>query len=192
MAEAPKPFDGLSDEDLGAICAVRPVNEEAWKALYARFYRFVYQHVRYELAAQSHEVDDLVQEAFFKIFKVLPGYNPAKSKLRTYVSNVLSNLVIDHLRHGSELRSRSLSLESEISILQVQARQDPGILRLASERIVDRLQEKSKVALIRDVLDGKDVKDICKKHGASEYEVYTARNWVREQLREISSRHPSY
>jgi RNA polymerase sigma factor (sigma-70 family) len=182
MAEAPKLFDGLSDEDLGAICAVRPVNEEAWKALYERFYRFVYQHARYKLAAQSHEVDDLVQEAFLKIFKVLPGYNPAQSKLRTYVSNVLSNLVIDHLRHGSELRSRSLSLESEITILQVQARQDPGILRLASERIVDRLQDKSKVALIRDVLDGKDVKDICQKHGA----------WVREQLREISSKHPSY
>lgn len=192
MAEPPTLFDALSDEDLGAICAHRPVNNEAWDIFYARFYGFVYKHVRYELAAQSHEVADLVQEAFFKVFKVLPSYDPAKAKLKTYISNVLSNLVIDHLRHGSEMRSRSLSLENQIGMLQVQARQDPGILRLASERIVDGLQDKAKVALIRDVLDGKDVKDICQKHGASIYEVYTARNWVRDQLHEISNRLPSY
>ena len=192
MEEPSRPFEALSDEDLGAICARRPVNNEAWNVFYARFYRFIYKHVRNELAAQSHEVADLVQDAFLKIFKVLPTFNPAKSKLRTYVSFVITNLVIDHLRHGSELRSRSLSLENEIGVLQLWARQDPEILRRASERIIDGLLDKSKVGLIRDVLDGKDVKDICLAHGATEYEVYLARNWVRAELREISSTLPSY
>ena len=112
--------------------------------------------------------------------------------LRTFVSFVVTNLVIDHLRHGSELRSRSLSLENEMTALQLQARQDPEILRRASERIIEHVEDGSKVPLIRDVLAGKDVKDICRDHGVTAYEAYTARNWVREQLHLVSDSLPSY
>jgi RNA polymerase sigma factor (sigma-70 family) len=187
-----QPYESVSDEDLAKICASRPPNEEVWGVFYSRFYILVHKLIRWRLAAQPNEIDDVVQDAFFKIFRELPSFDPSKSKLKTYISQIVMSVVIDNLRHGSQLRSRSFSLEGDLGVLQLQARLDPEILRRAAERLVDTLGDKSKMPLIRDVLSGKDVLEICKKHSVTQYEVYKARNWLRSQLREITAMLPEF
>jgi RNA polymerase sigma factor (sigma-70 family) len=192
MESSSSPFETLSDEDLCAACTVRPVNEAAWQVFYERFLPFVYRRVRHGLGLNSTEVSDLVQDVFLKVFLKLDHFDPGKSKFKTYISKVVSNLVIDHLRHGSELRARSFSLEAEIGILQLRATQNPEILRLAAERIVDRVGRAAEVPLIRDLLSGTDIKDLCLKYGLSMSAVYKKRSWVEEQLGEVSGEIPEY
>jgi RNA polymerase sigma factor (sigma-70 family) len=190
--ESPSSFEALSDEDLCLACTRRPVNEAAWQAFYARFQPLVYNRVRYGLRLNASDIQDVVQDAFLKIFSNLHTFDPRKSSFKTYISYVITNLVIDHLRHGSKLRAHSFSLEAEIGILQLQAAQDPEILHRAAERIVDRVRKPTDVPLVRDLLNGTDVKDLCLKYGLSMSVVYEMRAWVVNQLREVSGEIPDY
>jgi RNA polymerase sigma factor (sigma-70 family) len=128
-----------------------------------------------------------VQEAFTKIFRILPTYDSSKAQLKTYIAKVTTNLVIDYMRHGSELRLHTVSLSTDLSVLKVYAEQDSEVLRLAAEQIVDGLRDKSKVPMIRDLLRGREVKEICADYRVTEYQVYTTRNWLRDLLREVSA-----
>jgi hypothetical protein len=83
-------------------------------------------------------------------------------------------------------------LEAEIGNLQLRATQNPEILRLAAERIVDRAGGAAEVPLIRDLLSGTDIKDLCLKYGLSMSAVYKTRARVLGQLREVSGEIPEY
>jgi RNA polymerase sigma factor (sigma-70 family) len=190
--EIPSSFEKLSDEDLCLACTRRPPDEAAWQTFYDRFLPLVSNRVRHGLGLNAADVQDVVQEAFLRIFSKLHTFDPARASFKTYLSRVVANLVIDHLRHGSELRAHSFSLEAEIDILQIQATQDPEILHRASARIVDRVRKASEIATVRDLLNGTEVKDISSKYGLSTSAVYEMRGWVVQQLREVSSEIPDY
>ena len=168
----------LSDEQLALRCGQRPVDQAAWYEFYIRFYDFVHRVVRRVLRLSQAEVDEVVQEAFTRIFQILPTYDPAKALVKTYVSRVVRNLTIDVLRHGSLNRSLSVTIVDEID---VQDRQTGAIERLASE-IVDSLPDSSKVPMLVDIIRGESVKDVCRKYGKSQYEVYDLRTWLRTWL----------
>jgi RNA polymerase sigma factor (sigma-70 family) len=192
MAVQDRPLDTLSDEELAALCVQRPINQDAWEAFYERFRDFVKHQVRRRLAKAAPELDDLTQEGFTKIFRVLPAYDPAKSQLKTYISHVITNLAIDYFRHNQAAKSNTVSLEDEIGMLQIQAAQNPEILRIAAEGIVSRLPDKERAELMLDLLHGKEVKEICAQRHLTEYRVYTARTWLRSQLHKISANFPEY
>lgn len=193
MVENNQDLERLSDEDLAQRCVLRPVDQPAWEEFYSRFHGFVRSQVRNWSRWSSTETEDIVQEIFVRIFRILPTYDSSRARLRTYLSSkVIPRLVIDYWRPGTKLRSNTVSLDEEVTTLQLRAVQDPEILHAASERIVSRLGDKSKIELVRDLLDGKDVSDICTDRGVTKYQVYTARKWLVSEIREINSGLPDY
>lgn len=191
MVEQIGPLDELPDQELAALCAQRPIHEEAWATFYERFRNFVQRQVRWRLGDSAREADDVTQEAFTKIFRVLPSFDPDKSQLKTYISRVITSVTIDHFRHNAA-SANTTSLTDEVGVLQIQAIQNPEILREAAERIVQQLPDTDKAELILDLLHGKDVKEICESRRLTEYHVYGARNWLRKRLRDIYADFPSY
>jgi RNA polymerase sigma factor (sigma-70 family) len=92
----------LADEDLAQVCSRRPINEEAWRELWRRFYPYVRGKVENLLApfpalAQSQQ-DDIVQYAFLNIFQRLPHFDPRRSPLRAYLGIVVTSSVFDQMR----------------------------------------------------------------------------------------------
>lgn len=192
MPEENRDLEGLSDEELARRCMQRPVDDGAWEVLYNRFHGSVRGAVRRKLSWLANETEDVVQEFFKRIFLSLPDYDSSKASLRTYVSQVVASVVVDYWRHGAKLRSRTVSLGDELEILQVRAAQNPQILGAAAEHIINRLGDKAKSELMRDLLYGKAVKDVCAERGLTESQVYAARRWLRATLREINSELPNY
>jgi RNA polymerase sigma factor (sigma-70 family) len=188
MTELPSGLEALPDEDLARLCARRPVDQEAWEVFYERFYDYTRNLIGRKLSGSKADADDLVQEAILKIFRGLPAYDPVKSRIKTYISRIVDNLVIDYFRHGAERRAKTVSVETEISLLQLRATQSPEILRVAAERIIDELGDRSRIQLMRDLLSGRDVQEICAERGLTEYQVYASRKWLRNLLRDINTR----
>lgn len=191
MAESPNPYEGLSDEELVKVCAGRPVNNEAWIVFDARFHQYIRSRVRYEFTGSRAETDEIVQEAFLKIYNGLPRYMEHRAGLKTFISRIVRNLVIDCFRHG-RMSVCGQSLNEEIEDLHLLAAQDPDVLHKAAEHIVDRLGDKSNIPLIRGVLAGKSIETLCIECGLSEHKVKGARRWVHDRLREIADKLPSY
>jgi RNA polymerase sigma factor (sigma-70 family) len=188
MTEISSGLEALPDEDLAQLCARRPVDEEAWQVFYERFYDYARNLIARKLSGSKADADDLAQDAMFKIFRGLPAYDPVKSRLKTYISRIVDNLVIDYFRHGAERRSKTVSVDTEVSLLQLRAAQSPEILRVAAERIIDELGDRPRIQLMRDLLNGRDVQEICAERGLTEYQVYASRKWLRNLLREINTR----
>jgi RNA polymerase sigma factor (sigma-70 family) len=194
MDDSASRLGALSDEELAMCCSKRPVDDEAWYAFYTRFHGYVRSLVWSRLGGSGSvsEIDDVVQQAFLKIFTALPKFSKEKAKLKTYLSRVVVNLVIDVLRHGARRRDLRHSLEEDLSVLQLYAAQDPEIFRQAAEHIVDRLADKSKVPLLRDVLRGETIQVLRKRHKVSVEKINEEKQWLHERLGEIPDKLPNY
>jgi RNA polymerase sigma-70 factor (ECF subfamily) len=192
MAEAVRNLDRVSDGELATLCAQRPIDQQAWEEFYARFHDYVEGLIRRRLGRLATDLPDIVQDAFIKIFRVLPGYDPALSQVKTFLSRVIANLVIDYVRHSRLQPGWNPDSLLESGSLQIQSAQNPEMLRAAAEKIVKQLPDRDRVELMLDLLHGKDVKEICAERGLTESHVYGARNWLRRQLHEISLGFPKY
>jgi RNA polymerase sigma-70 factor (ECF subfamily) len=192
MAEAVRNLDRVSDEELAGLCAQRPIDQQAWDEFHARFHGYVEGLIRRRLGRLAADLPDIVQDAFIKIFRVLPSYNPALSQVKTFLSRVITNLVIDYVRYSRSRPGLNSETLPELASLQIPSAQNPEMLRAAAEKIVKQLPNHERVELMLDLLRGKDVKEICEERGLTESHVYGARNWLRKQLHEISLSFPKY
>jgi RNA polymerase sigma factor (sigma-70 family) len=175
---------GLSDEELTAACAARPPNEAAWDVFYDRFYHFVRGTVGRVFGNAYGEIEDIIQECFVQIFRVLPKYDRSRGLAKTFIARVVSNQAVDYLRHGRDARARTVPLEADLRVLQIQASRDPEFLRRITERMVARLADPNRISILTDLLEGKDVGDICRSRQVSQYQVYTLRQWLHERVLE--------
>lgn len=192
MTETPSGLEALSDEDLAQLCARRPVHEDAWHVFDERFHNYVRNLIGRKLSGSKADIDDLTQDAMFKVFRGIPSFDPAKSRVKTYISRIVDNLVIDYFRHGADRQSKTVSVETEVSLLQLRAVLSPEILRMAAERIINELGDRFRIQLMRDLLSGRDVQEICTERGLTEYQVYTARKWLRNLLRKVNTQFSSF
>jgi len=95
----------LPDEDLVRLW--RGGEEDAFSQLYRR-YRLPVLSTAYRIMRNPEEAQDATQEIFLKVYRSLPQWDPAKSRLSTWLFRLASNHAIDRWR----LRHRRQRLES--------------------------------------------------------------------------------
>jgi RNA polymerase sigma factor (sigma-70 family) len=176
-----------TDEELIRRCCARPVDHNAWSLFYNRHYRAVRNRVHPFTAGSPQDVDDLAQEAFAKIFRVLPKFDSSKSSLPTFLSRVAVSAVIDYLRHGGALRRVCVSLDAETAALQLQAEANPEVIHIIANQVVARAGSVRRVKIAESLILGRDVKEIQVMYEASAHEVYTTRKWLRALIEEIGA-----
>lgn len=181
----PVSFDTLSDADLVTACIRDPVDQGAWEAFYGRFYSVVSYVVRSKLRDRPNDVSDLVQDCFLHIFKVLSFFNPAKASLKTFISFIARNCVLDYVRKGFKLRSATISLEEETEKFQLRAERDPAFLVMVIEHIAVQNWGEPKAELIRQILRDRKSATIQRELGVSKGAVTDARKWVIDRIREV-------
>lgn len=186
-------FESLSDEELAIECGRRPLLQEAFTVFYKRFYRDVARQISVTGGLSvRHDVDDLTQEAFIRIFKSLPKYDPERAGIRTYMHRITNSVLVDFLRHGSIERAKTVSIENFVRVLNIQAQHDPAVLKTAAERLIERIGDPRKTAIARDLLRGKKVNEITEKHSVKPGLVYSCRTLLRDLLRDITSELPGW
>lgn len=88
-----------SDNEI--ITEVLNGNVEAYTEIIRRHKQRIYRVV-YRFAPDLHEANDLLQEVFIKIYRVLNQYD-GKASFASWALRVASNLCIDHLRRRKEM-----------------------------------------------------------------------------------------
>jgi RNA polymerase sigma factor (sigma-70 family) len=181
----------LQESELIGRCLRRPVDEEAWNIFYNRHYDFVRSIVYRTTGGAAQEIADLVQDGFAKIFQGLAFYDPKKAGLRTYISHVVRNAVIDRLRHGRAMRESTVGFEAQLVLFQFRAARDPQLALATASMVVDRLGDQEAVDIVEDLVNGKTVKEISKRRQVKSARVYEVRDWFRSVLNDvIRSRDP--
>lgn len=94
----------VGDEDL--IACVEAGNPHAFAVLYDRHSRAAFS-LAYRMMGEKRETEDLVQEAFIKVWRGAGSYRAERGSVRTWVLSVVHNRGIDRLRaHATRRRAQ--------------------------------------------------------------------------------------
>jgi RNA polymerase sigma-70 factor (ECF subfamily) len=78
-------------------------DEDAWKQFTEEYRDLVYGICHFR-SGTTDDVEDLMQEAFLKIWMNLASYDPARGALRAWISTVTRNAVLDRYRRNGKQR----------------------------------------------------------------------------------------
>lgn len=84
-----------ADEEL--VSLIKKGNRIGISDLYDKYAPYLFTLI-YRIVQKRELAEDLLQETFVKIWMNIETYNPDKSKLSTWISNIARNLSIDALR----------------------------------------------------------------------------------------------
>jgi RNA polymerase sigma-70 factor (ECF subfamily) len=100
----------ISEESLVALVASG--SQEGFRILYDNFSAALYGVIE-RIVTDQGQAEDVLQDAFLKIWKSFPAYSPVKGRLFTWMMNICRNLAIDHVRSRQHKVSQNIqSLES--------------------------------------------------------------------------------
>src|SRR5215211_7736761 len=95
VADGSRQYLLYADEDLMPLVEVG--DPEAFAALYDRHGRMAYS-LAYRMMGEKQEAEDVVQEAFVKVWRSAGGYRVGRGSVRTWILSIVHNRGIDQLR----------------------------------------------------------------------------------------------
>ena len=105
----------LADEDL--ISLTDGGDAQAFAALYDRHGRVAYS-LAYRMMGERQAAEDLVQEAFLKVWQAAGSYRVERASVRTWILSILNNRGIDEIRSNASRRRTQDRVETQTSTSQ--------------------------------------------------------------------------
>jgi len=100
----------LADEDLISLVAGKG-NAEAFATLYDRHGRAAYS-LSYRMMGEKQAAEDLVQDAFLKVWRGAASYRTERGSVRTWILSIVHNRAIDQLRSLASRRRTQEKIEA--------------------------------------------------------------------------------
>ncbi len=167
----------------------RPADvERVFVEHYEAVHRFVLRLVR-----DSTEAKDLTQETFVRAYESLPGFR-GEASLRTWLTRIAQNVVLDRFRQIARRRDDSLDDEDVQAIARVAGpdqEQAAGQRQSNAcvQRCVDALADDYRQAVVLHDMVGMTNAEIAKMLGVSLATVKIRVHRGRRRLRDLAGRH---
>ncbi|WP_394825833.1 RNA polymerase sigma factor [Pendulispora albinea] len=168
-------------------------NTSAFRALYAR-HRTDVARLVYRMLGVSADLDDVVQEVFFQVYRSLKDFR-GQSKFSTWLHRVTVNVVLMHRRAA---RSRPMLTDEAPPDLNPDTRvalPDEDAARRervrAFSRLLERLPEKKRIVFILHELEGIAPSEIAKIVEAPVLTVRTRLFYARREIEAMLADEPS-
>ncbi len=109
MANRRRRYLLLADEDL--ISLVKAADPEAFAVLYDRHGRTAYS-LAYRMMGEKQGAQDLVQEAFIRVWRSAGSYRPERGSVRTWLLSIVHYRGVDLLRSSASRRRIQARVEA--------------------------------------------------------------------------------
>jgi len=106
----------LADEDLISLLQ-EARDSRAFAVLYERHGRAAYS-LAYRIIGERQTAEDLVQEAFLKVWRAAGSYRVERGSVRTWVLSIVHNRCIDQLRTSGSRRRTQQKVEASAPRVQ--------------------------------------------------------------------------
>ena len=166
--------ESLRQSDAMAIERVLAGDRDAYRALVERHSRNVHR-LAYRLTGNSHDTEDVVQEAFLRAYQKL-GQFEARSNFGTWVYRIAANYAIDRLRQRQKEEARRESSEPHE---QDNSEQDPVTLVRDPAPSPERLMQSTQLR--------REMERALKELSHAERTAFVLRHWEGCGIEEIAS-----
>jgi RNA polymerase sigma-70 factor, ECF subfamily len=149
-----------ADDERDLVERARAGNEKAFRRIIEEHHRLIYSVAR-GVAGQGIDTEDVVQEVFIKIFRALGDFR-GEAKLSTWIYRIARNEALNALE-----RRRPAAVPIEDCDDLAGAAEDPeaarrrGVARERLERLMERLEERERIALQLRYMGDKTYEEIA-------------------------------
>ncbi|MGO8992467.1 MAG: RNA polymerase sigma factor [Polyangiaceae bacterium] len=172
----------LDEADL--IAKAGAGDRAAFRVLYSR-HREAVSRLVFRMLGGSRDIDDVVQEVFFQVYKSLKDFR-GQSKFSTWLHRVTVNVVLMHRRAAksrptyAEEPHPDTTPDDEVVSPDVDADRRARVRAFA--RVLERLAEKKRVVFILHELEGVAPAEIAQIVGAPVLTVRTRLFYARREI----------
>jgi RNA polymerase sigma-70 factor (ECF subfamily) len=188
-----------------ASVSVNPTEEEtliaravggdtaAFRALYTR-HRAEVARLVYRMIGGQSDLDDVVQEVFFQVFRSLKDFR-GQAKFSTWLHRVTVNVVLMHRRAArsrptyTEEQAQDLTPDEERTAPDEDADRRERVR--AFGRLLDRLADKKRIVFVLHELEGMAPAEIAKAVGAPVLTVRTRLFYARREIEAMLAEEPA-
>ncbi|TDB65790.1 RNA polymerase sigma factor [Arundinibacter roseus] len=148
-----------SEEDL--VASLKQNNREAYEYLYERYSGALFS-VICKVLRDEEKAEDVMQDAFLKIWKSITSYDPAKGRLFTWMLNIARNSAIDAVR--SEGRKPILDdITENLDRTEQNASYQPSTSTLDLKALVENLKPERKLLVDLVYFQGYTQEEVSKE-----------------------------
>jgi RNA polymerase sigma-70 factor (ECF subfamily) len=194
----------LDENQAAAILVRRCVGGDAaaWEELVRQQQRRIYV-ICYRFTGSAEQAEDLTQEVFVRLYRVLDSYDPQRAAFVTWLVTLTRNLLVDHFRRSrpdrlTESLDAPASSHNPIGVAIGDQMPDPGPgpqrsveRREAREQVHEALQQLSpdlrEAVILRDLQD-MDYREIAAVLKVPEGTVKSRINRGRTELARLLAR----
>lgn len=138
-------------------------DQQAFRALVESFQGFVYS-IAFRFTGNAAEAEDLMQEAFIRLWKNLNRYNP-DYKMKTWLGKIVTNLGLDYVksaRRKNESHVHTMDEKAQITdYMNPQKQMEAAELHSVVMKLSNTLTPKQKAVFILRDLELLEVSEVC-------------------------------
>jgi RNA polymerase sigma-70 factor (ECF subfamily) len=180
---APMSIDEKTEEQ-ALIARAAAGDTESFRVLYTR-HRSDVARLVYRMIGAPAELDDVVQEVFFQVFKSLKDFR-GQAKFSTWLHRVTVNVVLMHRRAARSRPTYAEEQAQDTTADDERVAPDEDVDRRervrAFSRLLDRLAEKKRIVFVLHELEGMAPAEIAKAVGAPVLTVRTRLFYARREI----------
>jgi RNA polymerase sigma-70 factor (ECF subfamily) len=157
---------------------------ESFRVLYTR-HRSDVARLVYRMIGAPSDLDDVVQEVFFQVFKSLKDFR-GQAKFSTWLHRVTVNVVLMHRRAARSRPTYTEEQAQDTTPDDDRVAPDEDVARRervrAFSRLLDRLAEKKRIVFVLHELEGMAPAEIAKAVGAPVLTIRTRLFYARREI----------
>lgn len=165
-------------------------DERAWQEIHENYRRFI-RYILGEIGIDPDEAEDVSQEVLVTLTSSLPRYDRTRAKFRTWLSALIRNVALAHLRAARTRRryteryqvdQQAILIESasELDSL-IESEWETYVATIAMER-VRKVFKGQAIEVFELGLNGCPAADVAEQTGMAIASVYTMRKRVKKRL----------
>ena len=159
-------FEGplLAREEQQLVEGLLAGNEEAVRALYARFARPIFT-LGLRLLGGAEAAEELTQDVFLTAWRKAARFDASRGRLSTWLMTIAHNLAVDRLRRESGVTRPTLVLVDEVPEVVSLGEEEPLIERDVALRALGSLSDAERRLLARAYFGGLTAREIAEADG---------------------------
>jgi RNA polymerase sigma factor (sigma-70 family) len=167
------------------IAGLRAKNETAFGYLYDNYSAALFGVIS-RIVPEEEAAQDILQEAFLKIWNHFDSYDPAKGRLFTWMVNIARNMAIDHTRSKSfKANQKNQSLSDSVNKINRQGSFMPNTDQIGLKNFVQKLKPEYKEIIDLLYFGGYTQEEVSKELNLPVGTVKTRTRAALQQLREL-------
>ncbi|HEU4528068.1 MAG TPA: sigma-70 family RNA polymerase sigma factor [Actinomycetota bacterium] len=154
----------LAREELQLVEGLLAGNEDAVRALYARYARPIFT-LGLRLLGSPEAAEELTQDVFLAAWRKAATFDPSRGRLSTWLMTIAHNLAVDRLRRETGATRPHLVLVDEVPEVIGADEDEPFMERDEAIRALSSLSDAERRLLARAYFGGLTAREIAEADG---------------------------